>query len=121
MANDLSEPILTTRVSKAKRDWVRGRKKKSGLSTLAELIFVYDGKIRQITGNAMDLLSFKSNGKICFAGRYLMMRTDSLFGPGAMISFLDSIIHGFCPELEGCIIDSPDARPTHDWFTRLSK
>ena len=104
-----------------KRKEITQRRKKTGLSTIAELIFVYDGKVRQMTGDAMDLLSFKSNRKICFAGRYLMIRTDSLFGPNAMISFLKGIIHGFCPKLEGCIIDSPEAKPNFDWFSRLSK
>ena len=96
-------------------------KNSRGIATIAELVLVYDGKIRQMTEDALDLVTYRSDGKVCFAGRYLIFQTDDkYFDRTFMNEILDTLIHAFCPKEEGCIIDAPPAPKTSiDWFSRI--
>ena len=94
---------------------------KSGTATIAELILVYDGKIQHMTTDAMNLVSYRSDGKVCFAGRYLVFQTDDkYFNYKFMNEILEPLIHGFCPEREGCILDAPEPEKKFNWFSRLT-
>ena len=96
-------------------------KNSQGIATIAELVLVYDGKIRQMTEDALDLVTYRSDGKVCFAGRYLIFQTDDkYFDRTFMNEVFDTLIHAFCPKEEGCIIDAPPAPKTSiDWFSRI--
>ena len=100
---------------------VEDKNNSRGIATIAELVLVYDGKIRQMTEDALDLVTYRSDGKVCFAGRYLIFQTDDkYFDRTFMNEILDTLIHAFCPKEEGCIIDAPPAPKTSiDWFSRI--
>ena len=104
-----------------KKSQPRRKGPKSGIATIAELVLVYDGKIRHVTSDALDLVSYRPDGKVCFAGRYLIFQTDDkYFNFQFMNTILDTLIHGFCPKREGCILDGPESKKDFDWFSRLT-